>query len=179
MSYELSSLTLEDCESSAADVLPTAWNQAIKNATEYPWATSKVTGLTDFEYTTGSSIKSLTTSDIATLTNGTIGPYVFTNTTGINSIQPGNLSISNTQFEQNGKMVMKGAEADIEINGKSMRTWMEKVEQRLNILTPNPDMEKEWDQLRRLGERYRKLEKKCQEKSQMWNALKKMPPLKL
>jgi phosphocarrier protein len=65
------------------------------------------------------------------------------------------------------------------INGKSMRVWMEKVEQRLNILTPNSDMEKEWDELRRLGERYRKLEKKCQEKSQMWNALKKMPPLKL
>jgi len=178
MSHELSSLTLEDCESSTPDVLPTAWNQAIKNATEYPW--SKVTGLTDFEYTTGSSIKSLTTSDIATLTNGTIGPYIFThNTAGINSNQPGNLSISNTKFEQNGKMVMKGAEADIEINGKSMKAWMEKVEQRLNILTPNPDMEKEWDELRRLGERYRKLEKKCQEKSQMWNALKKMPPLKL
>jgi hypothetical protein len=180
MSHELSSLTLEDCESSAPDVLPTAWNQAIKNATEYPWTTSKVTGLTDFGYTTGSSIKALTTSDIATLANGTIGPYVFTNsTTGINSIQPGNLSISNAKFEQNGKMIMKGAEADIEINGKSMSAWMEKVEQRLNILTPNPDMEKEWDELRRLGERYRKLEKKCQEKSQMWNALKKMPPLKL
>jgi hypothetical protein len=181
MSHELSSLTLEDCETSAPDVLPTAWsNQEIKNLTASPWTTSKVTGSTDFEYTTGSAIKSLTTSDIATLTNGTIGPYVFTtNNTGINSIQPGNLSISNTKFEQNGKMVMKGAEADIEINGKSMKAWMEKIEQRLNILTPNPDMEKEWDQLRRLGERYRKLEKKCQEKSQMWNALKKMPPLKL
>jgi hypothetical protein len=52
---------------------------------------------------------------------------------------------------------------------------MEKVEERLNILTPNPELEKEWDQLRRLGERYRKLEKKCQEKSDAWNKLKNMP----
>jgi hypothetical protein len=89
------------------------------------------------------------------------------------------VSIANTQFEQSGKMVMKGKEADIEINGKSMSTWREKVEQRLNILHPNPDMEKEWDELRRLGERYRKLEKKCQEKSQMWEALKKLPKTKL
>ena len=76
-------------------------------------------------------------------------------------------------------MVMKGEKADIEINGKSMTAWMEKVEQRLNILYPNPDMEKDWDDLRRLGERYKKLEKKCQEKSKMWEALKKMPPPKL
>jgi hypothetical protein len=52
---------------------------------------------------------------------------------------------------------------------------MEKVEERLNILTPNPEMEKEWDDLRKLGERYRKLEKKCKEKSLMWNKLKAMP----
>jgi hypothetical protein len=52
---------------------------------------------------------------------------------------------------------------------------MEKVEERLNILTPNPEMEKEWDDLRKLGERYRKLEKKCKEKSDMWNKLKAMP----
>ena len=55
---------------------------------------------------------------------------------------------------------------------------MEQVEQRLNILTVNPEMEKEWDDLRRLGERYRKLEKKCQEKAKMWEALKKMPKVK-
>jgi hypothetical protein len=65
--------------------------------------------------------------------------------------------------------------SDLIIDDKSMRSWMEKVEERLNILTPNPELEKEWDQLRRLGERYRKLEKKCQEKSDAWNKLKNMP----
>ena len=72
-------------------------------------------------------------------------------------------------------MALNGNGADIDINGKSLKDWMEKVEERLNILTPNPELEKEWDELRRLGERYRKLEKKCKEKAEVWNKLKSMP----
>jgi len=74
---------------------------------------------------------------------------------------------------------LKGDNADIDLNGKSMKAWMEKVEERLNILTPNPELEKEWDELRKLGERYRKLEKKCKEKAEVWNKLKSMPPPKV
>ena len=89
-------------------------------------------------------------------------------TTGGYTIGQGNTRPSNN-------IHIKGKDADLIINDKSMRSWMEKVEERLNILTPNPELEKEWDQLRKLGERYRKLEKKCQEKSSMWNKLKNMP----
>ena len=74
-----------------------------------------------------------------------------------------------------GRMELKGDSADLTINGKSLKCWMERVEERLNILTPNPELEKEWDELRRLGERYRKLEKKCKEKAEVWNKLKSMP----
>jgi hypothetical protein len=112
-------------------------------------------------------------------TTHTTLPYTIGTALGNGPITQPNVSIANTQFENNGKIIMKGEKADIEINGKSMSAWMEKVEQRLNILQPNPDMEKDWDELRRLGERYRKLEKKCQEKSRMWETLKKMPPPKL
>ena len=77
---------------------------------------------------------------------------------------------------QSGSIEIKGEDADIKINGKSMKTWMEAVEERLNILTPNPELEKDWDDLRRLGERYRVLERKCKEKAQMWAALKKVQP---
>jgi hypothetical protein len=84
----------------------------------------------------------------------------------------------NMKVEQTGQIDIRGKDADIRINGKSMNKWMEQVEQRLNILTVNPELEKEWDELRRLGERYRKLEKKCQEKAQMWEALKKLPKVK-
>jgi hypothetical protein len=75
-----------------------------------------------------------------------------------------------------GTIEIKGEDADIKINGKSMVTWMEAVEERLNILTPNPELEKDWDDLHELGERYRALEKKCREKAQMWAALKKVQP---
>ena len=78
--------------------------------------------------------------------------------------------------QQGGTIELRGENPDIKMNGKSMVAWMEKVEERLNILTPNPELEKEWDDLRRLGNRYRALEKKCREKAEMWAALKKVQP---
>ncbi len=82
-------------------------------------------------------------------------------------------------LEQSGKISLNGKNADVDINGKSLKAWMEKVEERLNILTPNPELEKDWDDLRKLGERYRKLEKKCKEKAEVWKKLKSMSPPKL
>ena len=105
----------------------------------------------------GSGIK--VSSPVWTTTTNNTGGYTFAN----QNIQP------------NNTVHIKGETADLLINDKSLKTWREKVEERLNILTPNPEMEKEWDQLRKLGERYRKLEKKCKEKSDMWNKLKAMP----
>jgi len=103
--------------------------------------------------------------------------------TGINITSPvwttnttaGQYSFTGQNIQPNNTVHIKGKDADLLINDKSMKAWMEKVEERLNILTPNPEMEAEWDQLRKLGERYRKLEKKCREKSDMWNKLKAMP----
>ena len=111
----------------------------------------------------------------------TTHPYQNLTTTGLNTITGTSIGISpdyNMKVEQSGQIDIRGEKADIRINGKSMNRWMEQVEQRLNILTPNPELEKEWDDLRRLGERYRKLEKKCQEKAKMWEALKKLPKVK-
>ena len=108
----------------------------------------------------------------------TNSPYQNLNTitgTSVNSLIGSSATDYNMKVEQSGQIDIKGEKADIRINGKSMNKWMEQVEQRLNILTPNPELEKEWDDLRRLGERYRKLEKKCQEKAKMWEALKKLP----
>ena len=95
-----------------------------------------------------------------------------TNTTGAGTYR---LNDPAAVLSASGRMELKGDGADLTINGKSLTAWMEKVEERLNILTPNPELEKEWDELRRLGERYRKLEKKCKEKAEVWNKLKSMP----
>ncbi len=102
-----------------------------------------------------------------TYTTNTTSPYIVNGGTGSNPTMAVNPS---------GTIEIKGEDADIKINGKSMVTWMEAVEERLNILTPNPELEKDWDDLHELGERYRALERKCKEKAQMWKALKKVQP---
>ena len=100
-----------------------------------------------------------------------VSPTVWTTTTN----NTGGYTFANQNIQPNNTVHIRGEDADLLINDKSLKTWMEKMEERLNILTPNPEMEVEWDQLRKLGERYRKLEKKCKEKSDMWNKLKAMP----
>ena len=102
-----------------------------------------------------------------TYTTNTTSPWIANGITGTNPAMV---------VSQSGSIDIQGQNADIKINGKSMKTWMEAVEERLNILTPNPELEKDWDDLRRLGQRYRALERKCKEKAQMWEALKKVQP---
>ena len=102
-----------------------------------------------------------------TYTTNTTSPWIANGITGSNPAMVVN---------QSGTIEIKGEDADIKINGKSMKTWMEAVEERLNMLTPNPKLEKDWDELQELGERYRSLERKCKEKAQMWAALKKVQP---
>lgn len=71
-----------------------------------------------------------------------------------------------------GKITLTGPNADIEVNGQSMMTMLEEIQQRLNVLRPNPELEAQWDQLRELGEQYRKLETEIIEKQKVWNTLK-------
>jgi hypothetical protein len=71
-----------------------------------------------------------------------------------------------------GKLNLEGKDADININGKSLVDTLQALEERLNILVPNPELEKEWAELKRLGDRYRKLETDLKEKAAMWAALK-------
>ena len=89
-----------------------------------------------------------------------------------------NVSISSgwNNSRTGAKLNLDGEDADIVINGESVKTLLQEIKQRLNILHPNTEMEKEWDQLRELGEQYRKLEAELKEKSNMWQKLKSMPP---
>jgi hypothetical protein len=141
------------------------WQTGDPYSQSKPWTiTSGGTGITGALGHANSNIYTTnTTNPWPTITTGT-------------SVNIGSSATDyNMKVEQSGQIDIRGEKADIRINGKSMNRWMEQVEQRLNILSPNPELEKEWDDLRRLGERYRKLEKKCQEKAQMWAALKKLP----
>ena len=112
--------------------------------------------------------------NVTTVSGINVSPTVWTSNT-----TAGQYSFTGQNIQPNNTVHIKGEDADLLINNKSLKTWMERVEERLNILTPNPEIEKEWDQLRKLGERYRKLEKKCREKADTWNKLKSMPRLDL
>jgi hypothetical protein len=127
-------------------------------------------GLTPIEPLTYSSGTTTTGTGIFVSPSST-GTPVWTTTAS----NPYTVMGAGQNIQPGGKIVIQGEDADLVIGKKSMRDWMEKVEEKLNILTPNPEMEKEWDDLRKLGERYRKLEEKCREKSDMWNRLKAMP----
>jgi hypothetical protein len=63
-------------------------------------------------------------------------------------------------------------DGDININGVSLSDRLDKMEERLGILRPNPELEEDFEKLKKLGERYRKLEKKLTDQMKTYNILK-------
>jgi hypothetical protein len=88
-----------------------------------------------------------------------------------------NSSISNTTaatlINAGGQIELRGDKADVVINGVSLKETLEGIQDRLDILRPNPALEAEWDQLQELGEQYRRLEAQLLEKQRMWSTLRK------
>lgn len=71
-----------------------------------------------------------------------------------------------------GKLQLNGKDADIEINGESMVAMLKRIEERLNLLSVNPELESEWEELRELGNQYRELEQRIKDKQETWARLK-------
>lgn len=57
-----------------------------------------------------------------------------------------------------GQLQLDGANPDIMIGGKSMVTWMQKVEQRLSILEPKPELLAKYEALQQAFDHYKTLE---------------------
>ena len=64
-------------------------------------------------------------------------------------------------------------EGEVTIKGKNIADMFEKIEERLAILHPNPELEDRWDELKELGKRYKELEAEIIEKEKVWAILKK------
>ena len=110
-----------------------------------------------------------TVSNASIVSNGTGGSYPYV-TTGTGITSPwGPTTVSS-------KIRLDGKGADIEVNGESLIGMIKKIEERLNILTPNEKLEAEWDELRELGNQYRELEQHIKDKQATWDRLKAMPP---
>ena len=134
--------------------------------------------INDSWYSVAPPVDSLTVSS-------TGGPYMLTgDVTGISV--PWTTTGSNTitldhswNKGTSAKICLDGPDADIKINGESLIDMLRNIEQRLNILQPNPDLESEWEELRALGDQYRALEQHILKKQATWDKLKAMPPLEI
>ena len=62
--------------------------------------------------------------------------------------------------------------ADIKIGGKSLCEAIEKIEERLGILKPNPELESRWDKLKELRNQYVEMERDLLEKEKLMKILK-------
>jgi hypothetical protein len=82
-----------------------------------------------------------------------------------------------SQTSASTKIKLDGEGADIVVNGSSLVDAINSINDRLNCLQINPELEAEWDELRALGDQYRKLEKQILEKQATWNRLVAMPKL--
>jgi hypothetical protein len=110
--------------------------------------------------------------------SSTGGPYTITSDTGITVPWTGTGSNTITMDSSwnrpaSGKIKLDGPGADIEINGESLIDMLKTIEQRLNILRPNEALEQEWEELRELGDAYRKLEADIEAKMKTWKAISK------
>lgn len=110
-----------------------------------------------------------TYSNVTITSTGATTAPIFTTGTGIAS--PWMATNANTNST---KINLDGKDADIVINGHSLTATLRALEERLNILVPNAELEKEWVELKKLGDDYRKLEQDLIEKNNMWKALNKV-----
>lgn len=79
---------------------------------------------------------------------------------------------STTAVDISNDGIHLGPNADIKLGEKSLTETISKIEERLGILHPNPDLEARWEQLKSLRQQYIDLEKEILEKEKMWKILK-------
>jgi hypothetical protein len=108
-----------------------------------------------------------------TASSVTVKPNTHSNVTFTTGTGGGGPWMSTNATNNSTKINLDGAEADIVINGHSLTETLKALEERLNILVPNAELEKEWAELKQLGDAYRKLEADLTEKAHMWQALQK------
>lgn len=131
----------------------------------------------------------LTSADISSLTVGNLDSYLLSSDSidFSNMSSPGTYSIDTTlpygggylgssnnygPVEINSSGMSMNKDCDLKIGDRSLKDFMNKVEERLAILRPNEGLEERWEKLKRLGNRYRKLEKEILEKEKIMEALK-------
>jgi hypothetical protein len=98
-------------------------------------------------------------------------PHTISGMTGVGVATPW----MTTSPPTSAKISLSGEGADVEVNGWSLVAAVKRIEERLGLFQPNPELEKEWGDLQALGEQYRKLEQYIRDKQATWDRIKAMP----
>ena len=97
----------------------------------------------------------------------TIPNYTYTHTTlQTNTSNP-------VTIQQTGQIDLRGEKADININGVSLKETLETIQEMLGVVKTDSTLEKEFDELKKAGQQYRRLLKKFREQKEVWETLKK------
>jgi hypothetical protein len=96
-------------------------------------------------------------------TSATTSPYIWAGTTGWDT------GGTSGTLQVKGDAVFDG---NVTVKGRDLTQMLEAIESRLGILTPNPQLESEFDELKALGDAYREAEKKFKEQKQIFEILK-------
>ena len=75
--------------------------------------------------------------------------------------------------QQSGQIDLRGEKADININGVSLKETLETIQEMLGVVKTDSALEKEFDELKKVGRQYRQLLKKFREQKEVWETLKK------
>ena len=138
----------------------------IKSA-EFQW-----TGARGSSGVMAQEIGSIDWNNMATSITIPSGSYNYTTSWDQNySIGSVGYSDSSVTLDNNGMTLKEGC--DIKVGKKSLLHAIDKIEERLGILHPNPELEDRWEELKNLRKQYQELEKDLLEKEKMWTILKK------
>ena len=103
-------------------------------------------------------------------TSGSSGQVLSTNGTSGSWVTMAEPNIKGATLSVKGDADFEG---ELTIKGKNLSEMLDKIEERLAILHPNPELEDRWDELKELGKRYKELEQELIEKEKVWAILKK------
>jgi hypothetical protein len=123
-------------------------------------------------------VLSQTTEDIYQTTLSPLTPIgglgSFSLTTAIQGVMP-----MSDQVSINSDGIQLHDNADLTIGDQSFKEFvkstndlLQRMSERINILTVDPRLEQQWKELSELGEKYRQLENEILEKMKIWNQLK-------
>jgi hypothetical protein len=117
-----------------------------------------------------SGISTITLSDYVTLPNSVLSStgssYAWTQDYSLSTTTKSNVHIT-------GDGITMEPAADIKIGDRSLKEFMNTVDEHLAILRPAPELEEKWDQLKDLRQQYETLKADILEKEKIMTILKK------